>query len=80
MCDHPTYAVAVEIHLSLCVDIAEECRQGRALRKSHCQLFGRGDPCSKSHGDLSFLECCCYKLSCERQADAIVLLSKEFHR
>ena len=45
--------------------------------KSHCQLLGRGDPVSKSHGNLSFLECCC-EPSCERQADAI--LPKEFHQ
>ena len=39
--------------------------------KSHCQLLDRGDPVSKSHGDLSFLECCC-EPSSECQADAIL--------
>ena len=43
----------------------------------HCQLLGRRDPVSKSHGNLSFLECCC-EPSCERQSDAI--LPKEFHQ
>ena len=50
---------------------------GGALWKSHCQLLGRGHPVSKSHGKLSFLECCC-KPSCKCQADTI--LHKEFHQ
>ena len=45
--------------------------------KSHCRLLGHEDPISKSHGNSSFLECCC-EPSCKLQADAISY--KEFHQ
>ena len=48
-----------------------------AMWKSHCQLLRNGHQVSKSHGDLSFLECCC-EPACERQANAI--LYKVFHQ
>ena len=50
---------------------------GRSMLWCSGLLLGHADPISKSHGDLSFLECCCEQ-SCKRQADAIMY--KEFHQ